>query len=295
MTEARSLMNRSWIALVTLSALAAGCSASKEEAPAPAATAPKPAAAASAPEAMPAGMAHGDHSAKHGGVFFMASNGFHHLEGTYPEAGLFRLYLYDDHTRPIDAQGVTGSVHVDGRPEEESVPLAYDAASKALEARLDPPPPLPLSLAVLVNLTHPSTGATAESLFNFDFAAVGDVPVSAPAGGGHGEGGHSHLAPHGGQVVTVGDYHFELVDSGSMLTLWLLDAQEKTLPVDGMTATLLLQPKSGPPRTITLDPMGSVHFMANNPLRPGEAAAAVASVNMNGITYTARFTVGSGS
>ena len=93
----------------------------------------------------------------------------------------------------------------------------------------------------------------------------------------------------------MGDYHFELVDSGSMLTLWLLDAAEKTLPVDGMTATLLIQPKSGPPRTIALEPMGSVHFMANNPLRPGESAAAVASVNMNGTTHTARFTIGSGS
>lgn len=48
-------------------------------------------------------MAHGDHNAKHGGILFMAPNGYNHLEGTLDEEGTFRLYLYDDFTKPIDA------------------------------------------------------------------------------------------------------------------------------------------------------------------------------------------------
>ena len=48
-------------------------------------------------------MAHGDHNAKHGGILFMAPNGYNHLEGTLDEAGTFRLYLYNDFTKPIDA------------------------------------------------------------------------------------------------------------------------------------------------------------------------------------------------
>ena len=273
-------MTRSRIALVTLAALAAACSAPKTDAPAPAAPS--------------AAMAHADHAARHGGIFFMASDDYHHLEGTYPEAGHFRLYLYDSFTQPLDPKEVTGTVHVEGRPEEELVPLVYAPGTKTLDARLEPPPPLPLALDVIVKLTNPSNGSTSESLFNFDFAAVGDVPPAKQAHV-HADGGHAHVAPHGGQVATVGDYHFELVDSGSMLTLWLLDAEEKTLPVDGMTATLLLQPRSGAAKTVPLEAMGSVHFMANNPLRPGEPAAAVATVTMNGTTRTARFTVGSGS
>ncbi len=48
-------------------------------------------------------MAHGDHNAKHGGILFMAPNGYNHLEGTLDEEGTFRLYLYNDFTKPIDA------------------------------------------------------------------------------------------------------------------------------------------------------------------------------------------------
>ena len=38
--------------------------------------------------------AHRDHSTKHGGVLFMAPNGWHHLEGALPSRHEFRLYLY---------------------------------------------------------------------------------------------------------------------------------------------------------------------------------------------------------
>ena len=48
-------------------------------------------------------MAHGDHNAKHGGILFMAPNGYNHLEGTLDEEGTFRLYLYNDFTKPIDS------------------------------------------------------------------------------------------------------------------------------------------------------------------------------------------------
>jgi hypothetical protein len=39
-------------------------------------------------------MAHGDHNSKHGGMLFMAPNGFHHIEGTFDDAREFGLYLY---------------------------------------------------------------------------------------------------------------------------------------------------------------------------------------------------------
>ena len=46
--------------------------------------------------------AHMDHSPRHDGTVFMAPDSFHHIEGTYPEPGIFRLYATDNFREPVD-------------------------------------------------------------------------------------------------------------------------------------------------------------------------------------------------
>jgi hypothetical protein len=71
---------------------------------------------------------HGNHNPQHGGQFFMASDNWHHLEGTYLPTGVFRMHLYDDYTKPLplaQVRNISGTVFVkDQRTgEEKTIPL----------------------------------------------------------------------------------------------------------------------------------------------------------------------------
>ncbi len=48
--------------------------------------------------------AHSNHAAKHGGLFFMAPDGWHHIEGVVTAEREFHLYFYNNLTKSISAQ-----------------------------------------------------------------------------------------------------------------------------------------------------------------------------------------------
>ena len=52
--------------------------------------------------------AHMDHTPRHGGNVFMAPDGFHHIEGIYPEPGVFRVYATDNYREPVDVSTWAG-------------------------------------------------------------------------------------------------------------------------------------------------------------------------------------------
>lgn len=121
--------------------------------------------------------AHGDHNPRHGGLFYMAADNSHHLEGTYPSEGLFRLYFYDNFTKEIAAKGFSGRVLVlnDRNEEQASFPLALSRDSRTLEARIKAGPP-PVRLAALVRLTPNSP----EQRFDFPLPEYSREPATAP-------------------------------------------------------------------------------------------------------------------
>src|SRR5260221_45974 len=120
---------------------------------------------------------HGDHNPKHGGLFFMAPDNWHHIEGAYPSAGRFRVYVYDDYSRPLtlaEARKVRGRIVTKevfdsaARASRElaSAPLVVARNGAFLEARIDPLA-LPAQMAAKISFGSDDK----ESRFDFSFPA----------------------------------------------------------------------------------------------------------------------------
>jgi hypothetical protein len=125
---------------------------------------------------------HGDHSPKHGGIFFMAPNRWHHLEGALVSNGTFRLYLYDNFTRPLGTGGVAGYVQIgriarDGDVElaETRHPLRPVPGTSYFEATSGEFHP-PLDLALSLDL---SGGEGDLDRFDFAFTELSKEPANA--------------------------------------------------------------------------------------------------------------------
>ena len=105
---------------------------------------------------------HGDHNPRHGGLFFMAPDSSHHLEGAYPRERVFRLYVYDDSTKPlpedrmrlVKGRVVTNETWDPATRETREIsafPLRLSRDGSHLEARVDSTS-LPTSMTAKVQL-----------------------------------------------------------------------------------------------------------------------------------------------
>jgi hypothetical protein len=124
---------------------------------------------------------HGDHNAKHGGNFFMVSNNWH-IEATHPAASVFRLYVYDDYSKPFMPPGLTariveipGGKESAGRPATVSVPFARVRRAPYLEAKI-PGLSVPANVAAMVRFE----AGDKEYRFDFYFMEYSREP-GAPA------------------------------------------------------------------------------------------------------------------
>lgn len=117
---------------------------------------------------------HLDHEAKHGGVFFMASDQKHHLEGTLSDKSEFRVYFYDEYTKPIAADSFTAdgkawtqksTVWMDGADQAKSFTLRVEPGKAFLTAQIDASVKLPVGVKVLIDFKD---GQKPQN-FDFDF------------------------------------------------------------------------------------------------------------------------------
>jgi hypothetical protein len=120
--------------------------------------------------------AHMDHKSKHGGTFFMALDNKHHLEGILVPPGTFRVYLYDDHTKPLKAEETrkaSGTVQVGESDEAPKIDLAPGKKKETLEANLGNGVKFPVTLTMLLHLPGMELDAKPE-LFDFKFTQFTD-------------------------------------------------------------------------------------------------------------------------
>jgi hypothetical protein len=131
--------------------------------------------------------AHMDHMAKHGGSFFMCLDNQHHLEGVLLPPGTFRLYLYDDHTKPLKAEQVreaSGTIQIGDSEDAPKITLGPGKKKETMEAALGAEVKFPLAVTLLLHLPGMAPDAKPE-LFNFTYTQFTDEHgpgTSAPMG-----------------------------------------------------------------------------------------------------------------
>ena len=129
---------------------------------------------------------HGDHNPKHGGQFFMAPDNRHHLEGAFPHPGVFRLYLYDDYSKPLPrdqmrtATARVATPQVDRKAQAtastQSFTLVPARNGHYLEAKIGKTtPPAALQAKVKFQADAP------EHVFDFSFDRYSKEPTASPA------------------------------------------------------------------------------------------------------------------
>ena len=119
--------------------------------------------------------AHQDHSAKHGGTFFMAQDQKHHLEGTISDKREFRVYFYDEFTKPIAARKFTAQGTTWTRDKDAEKPLRLRPASDEafLSGQVDASIEFPIRIKMFIDFKD----GQEPQVFDFDF----DVPSNPAA------------------------------------------------------------------------------------------------------------------
>jgi len=197
---------------------------------------------------------HANHNPRHGGLFFMAPDLWHHLEGTYQSDEIFRVYLYDDYTKPLPAdltKQVTGRVvtketfdaATKTTKEITAFPLRPSADGEYLEGR-------PGRMKLPAEMTAKVKFKSGDQEYRFDFtfaefsvdkaATAGDVATSlfeVP------DDLSQVLMLLDERVTVIGD----LVRKGAFAEVWVpaFQAKDLALSLDARTRTLPLAKRAG--------------------------------------------------
>ena len=118
--------------------------------------------------------AHGNHNPQHGGLFFMASDNTHHLEGAYLATGTFRLYFYDEFTKPqtlANVKNYKATLMVKDPKSGKETPYSLVRSGRYLQASIGK---LPFPAEMYASVKFSPAGK--DNRFDFTFPAYSKEP-----------------------------------------------------------------------------------------------------------------------
>ena len=121
-----------------------------------------------------ASRAHGNHNPQHGGLFFMAADNTHHLEGSYPSNGTFRMYFYDEFTKPqkiAEVRNYKATLMVKDPKTGKDTPYSLVRSGASMQASIGKQP-LPAEMYALVKFAPGGK----DNRFDFAFPAYSKEP-----------------------------------------------------------------------------------------------------------------------
>jgi hypothetical protein len=114
---------------------------------------------------------HSKHIPQHGGIFFMALDNEHHLEGVLLKSGIFKVYLYDAYTKSLaaaKARQASGSVQVGESESAPNIPLKVEEDSSTLEVAMGKYLKLPITITLSLRFQMSKPNVRPE-VFTFHF------------------------------------------------------------------------------------------------------------------------------
>ncbi len=116
-------------------------------------------------------MPHSVHTPQHGGIFFMALDNEHHLEGALLKSGVFRVYLYDVFTKPLstaEVRGASGFIQVGDSDDAPKISLRMGKNGHTLETSLGKDLKLPVTINLFLHFRGSNPNDRPE-VFTFPF------------------------------------------------------------------------------------------------------------------------------
>ena len=122
---------------------------------------------------------HSDHSPKYGGTFFMAADYFHHIEGVMNSRAEFRIYIYDNFTKPLKGNHSAEASVSRAECKIGAVAMAMKLSDEGTYLTGALPPGFSRTFDVTARVRFGGVGEPA--LFNFSFPAVHSKQADDPA------------------------------------------------------------------------------------------------------------------